>query len=81
MPAYSTDSVVEKQMDLVVYIGSNATISLTIESGVYVTREQVIALIADNVPDADLTIVDKTTGAKYVWGIDNGAVFLEEVAK
>lgn len=81
MPAYSTDAVVEKQMDLVVYIGSNATVSLTIESGVYVTREQVIALIDENVPDADLTILDKTTGAKYVWGIDNGAVYLEEVAQ
>lgn len=81
MPAYSTDSVVEKQMDLIVYIGHTANLSLTIESGMYVTREQVIMLIEANVPDADLTIVDRTTGAKYVWGIDNGAVFLEEVAQ
>ena len=79
MPAYSTDAVVEKQMDVVVYVGSNAAVSLTIESGVYMTREQVIALIAENIPDADLTLVDRSTGTKYAWGIDNGVVFLEEV--
>ena len=38
MPAYSTNTVVERQMDLVVYIGNDANIDLTIESGVYVTR-------------------------------------------
>lgn len=38
MPAYSTNTVVERQMDLVVYVGNNANVELTIESGVYVTR-------------------------------------------
>lgn len=81
MPAYSTSAAVEKQIDLVTWIGNDAQVDLTIQSGLYVTREQVVALIADNVPVVDLSIADKTTGAKYVWGIDNGAVFLEEVAK
>lgn len=40
MPAYSTSTVVERQMDLVVYVGNNTTIDLTIESGVYVTRDE-----------------------------------------
>lgn len=40
MPAYSTSTVVERQMDLVVYVGNNTTIDLTIESGVYVTKEE-----------------------------------------
>lgn len=40
MPAYSTSTVVERQMDLVVYVGNNTTIDLTIESGVYVTRAE-----------------------------------------
>lgn len=40
MPAYSTSTVVERQMDLVVYVGNDTTIDLTIESGVYVTQEQ-----------------------------------------
>ena len=81
MPAYSTDTVVEKQMDVVVYIGNNTEVSLTIQSGVYVTREQVLVMIADMAPDADVFITDITTGIKYAWGIDNGAVFLEEVAQ
>ena len=40
MPAYSTNTVVERQMDLVVYVGNNAAVDLTIESGVYVTRDE-----------------------------------------
>ncbi len=40
MPAYSTSTVVERQMDLVVYVGNDTTIDLTVESGVYVTREE-----------------------------------------
>lgn len=40
MPAYSTTTVVERQMDLVVYVGNNTTIDLTIKSGVYVTRDE-----------------------------------------
>lgn len=77
MPAYSTNTVVEKQIDLVTWVGNDVQVNLTIESGVYVTHEQVLALIGE----LDMTLVDKTTGAKYVWGIDNGVVFLEEVAQ
>lgn len=40
MPAYSTSTVVERQMDLVVYVGNDTKIDLTIESGVYVTRTE-----------------------------------------
>lgn len=40
MPAYSTSTVVERQMDLVVYVGNNTVVDLSIASGVYVTREE-----------------------------------------
>lgn len=40
MPAYSTSTVVERQMDLVVYVGNDTKIDLTIDSGVYVTRKE-----------------------------------------
>lgn len=40
MPAYSTSTVVERQMDLVVYVGNDTEIDLTIESGMYVTRDE-----------------------------------------
>lgn len=39
MPAYSTSTVVEKQMDLVVWVGNDAQVDLTIESAVYVAHE------------------------------------------
>ena len=39
MPAYSTSTVVEKQMDLVVWVGNDAQVDLTIETGVYITHE------------------------------------------
>lgn len=40
MSAYSTNTVVERQMNLVVYVGNKTTINLTIESGIYVTRDE-----------------------------------------
>lgn len=43
MPAYSTNTVVERQMDLVVFVGNDTTIDLTVESGVYVTRDEFLA--------------------------------------
>lgn len=39
MPAYSTSTVVEKQMDLVTWVGNTAQVDLTIESGIYVYRK------------------------------------------
>ena len=39
MPAYSTSTVVEKQMDLVVWVGNEAKVNLTIESGLFVNQE------------------------------------------
>ena len=37
MPAYSTSTLVEKQVDIVVYIGSAAQVELSIESGICMT--------------------------------------------
>lgn len=79
MPAYSTDTVVEKQLDLVAYVGNSAVVSLTIQSGVYVTREQVEEIVANEMEKIDLSITDISTGVKYKWGMDNGLVYLEEV--
>ena len=39
MPAYSTSTVVEKQMDLVTWVGNDAQVDLTIESGLHITHE------------------------------------------
>lgn len=40
MRAYSTEHVVELQMDLVCWVGNTAQVNLTIPSGVYITREE-----------------------------------------
>lgn len=38
MPAHSTSTVVEKQMDLVTWVGNDAQVDLTIESGLFITH-------------------------------------------
>ena len=37
IPAYSTETAVERQLDLITYIGNDAQVNLTVESGVYVS--------------------------------------------
>lgn len=37
IPAYGTGTVVERQLDLLVYIGNDAKVNLTVETGIYVT--------------------------------------------
>ena len=49
IPAYSTTTVVEKQIDLVVWVGSNANVDLTIESGIYASKEELAAVAKDAV--------------------------------
>ena len=42
MVAYSTSTVVERQMDLVVWVGNNVQVNLTVESGIFLTREEAV---------------------------------------
>lgn len=83
MPAYSTSTVVEKQIDLLVWIGNTATVDLTIESGVYLTRETLDQVLLDFVSKEELenliVMTDATTNKKYRWGVSNGLVYIEEV--
>lgn len=75
MPAYTSGQLVERQLDILVYVGNDAQISVTISSNAYVTQEQ----LRNAINAIDLTITDDTTGYKYKCGIDNGAVYMEEV--
>lgn len=77
MPAYSTSTVVEKQIDLVVWVGNSATVDLTIDSGVYMTRENMATILAEL--EQMIVMTDATTGAKYRWGVENGLVYIQEV--
>ena len=45
MPAYVSGQPVERQIDLVTYIGNDSKVNLTIESGVYMTQVQVTEII------------------------------------
>ena len=42
MPAYSTNTAVEKQIDLVTWVGNDAQVDLTVESGVFLTQNQAV---------------------------------------
>ena len=75
MPAYSTSAVVEKQIFITSWIGYGAVAELVIESGVYVSQQQ----LAEAMASIKLDITDAGTGKKYKWGIENGLAFLEEV--
>ena len=83
IPAYSTSTVVEKQIDLVVWVGNTATVDLTIASGVYLTQEVLDSILVDFVSKEELeeliVMTDATTNKKYRWGVSVGLVYIEEV--
>ena len=67
MPAYSTSTVVEKQMDLVTWVGNEAQVDLTIEPGIYVPHEHFDSHAArhaaggeDPITPEDINAVNKT---------------------
>ena len=63
MPAYSTSTVVEKQMDLVTWVGNDAQVDLTIESGVYMSREAFDSHAARHAMGGEDPITPKSIGA------------------
>ena len=63
MPAYSTSTVVEKQIDLVTWVGNNAQVDLTIETGIYVTREIFDSHAARHAANGDDPITPADIGA------------------
>lgn len=76
MPAYSSGTPVERQMDIVVYIGNDSEVNLSIESGVYVTQSQMENAIEEALKDAggglvvieageDIPVEQRTEGFLY----------------
>ena len=70
MPAYSTSTVVERQMDLVTYVGNDTKVELTVESGVYLTRKQAEALIEEILADLDMGYFTDGTSAVMLHDAD-----------
>lgn len=63
MPAYSTSTVVEKQIDLVTWVGNDAQVDLTISSDIYVTNEEFEAHAARHAADGEDPITPADIGA------------------
>lgn len=81
IPAYSTGSVVERQLDLLVYIGNDTEVKLEIETGVYVTIpvfNDTVERLEKDIEEARY-IVDSTTAKKYEWAMESGTLSLDEV--
>lgn len=51
MPAYTSGTPVERQIDIATYIGNDTKIDMTIESGMYITRDQAEEIVEDAVGD------------------------------
>lgn len=47
MPAYTSGQPVEREIDLVIYIGNDTDVDLTVDSGVYVTVQQLEEALKD----------------------------------
>lgn len=81
IPAYSTGSVVERQLDLLVYIGNDTEVKLEIETGLYVTIpvfNETVERLEKDIEEVRY-IVDSTTAKKYEWAMKNGTLSLDEV--
>lgn len=63
MPAYSTSTVVEKQIDLVVWVGNDAQVDLTIDSGIYVPHEDFDAHATRHAVGGEDPITPESIGA------------------
>ena len=65
----------------IVYVGNNTTVTIAVESGVYVTKDaydKKIEELESKIQEAAV-MTDATTSKKYKWGVENGVVFVQEV--
>lgn len=82
IPAYSTNSIIERQLDLIVYIGNDTEIKLEIETGLYVTIpvfNDTVARLEHDIEEVRY-IVDDVTSEKYKWKMSNGTLSLKSVS-
>lgn len=83
IPAYSSGSAVERQLDLLSYIGNDATVKIEVGTGVYITRTEYddkVGELEKGIEDASV-MTDTATGGKYRWGVENGLVYVQEVTE
>lgn len=88
IPAYSIGSALERQLDILTYIGNDANVVLEITSGLSVSKNEFNEKVAeldgkitelDKIAGEGSVMTDDTTGQKYRWGVENGIVYIQEV--
>lgn len=72
MPAYSTGTVVERNIDLVTWAGNNAKVELTVESGVSVNRDEFDEHAGRHSKDGEDPITPEMIGAVSSHGVVPG---------
>lgn len=80
LPAYNDLIPSTITMEFYTEVDNASTVYLTAGGGAYVTQEDFEAF-AENHPDDKVYLYDQSTGQKYVFGVDNGAAYIEEVNK
>lgn len=72
IPAYSTSTVVERVLNLIVYVGNEAAVDLTVTTGLYVTKTEYDTKMEEvdaHIDDADIHV---TAEDKETWnGLDD----------
>ena len=81
IPAYSTGSAIERQLDLIVYIGNDTEVKLEIETGLYVTIHvfnETVDRLEKEIEEVRY-IIDDVTKEKYRWKMSSGDLSLKNV--
>lgn len=78
LPAYNDLIPSTITMEFYTEVDNASTVYLTAGGGAYVTQED-FEDFAEKHPDDKVYLYDQTTGDKYVFGVDNGAAYIEEV--
>lgn len=88
IPAYSIGTALERQLDILTYIGNDANVVLEITSGLSVSQNEFNEKVSeldgkiaelDEKVEGGSVMTDETTGQKYRWGVENGIVYIQEV--
>lgn len=82
IPAYNTNSILERQLDLIVYIGNDTEVKLEIKTGLFVdfdTFYEKYYELKEDIEEAKY-ITDTITFEKYKWKMEDGTLSLNSVS-
>lgn len=70
MPAHTTGTVVEKQIDLVVWVGNEAEVDLSVASGIYALQEDFDAHAGDKSLHTHAALASSSNGVAYTAAVE-----------